>query len=86
MIINIDCNLYQLEVGGTRGQPKKVLSPDVEINWNSGRYTTLGRTHHGLQCNEKDYNKIMIKCSEIAEKMFELYDILKKHKKEKENE
>ena len=86
MIINIDCNLYQLEVGGLRGQPIKVLDPDVEIKWHDGYYATLGRTHHGLQCDEKNYDEIIKKCSQIAANMFELYDILEKEKKEKENE
>ena len=86
MIINIDCNLYQLEVGGSRGQPEKILSPDVEINWDDGHYVTLGRSHHGLQCDEGNYDEIMKKCSQIATNMFELYDILKKEKGEKNNE
>lgn len=43
--MNIKCNLYQLEVGGLRGQPKRKLSPDVEIEWKNGLYATLGRTH-----------------------------------------
>ena len=46
--MNIECNLYQLEVGGIKKQPKKLLSPDVEIKWDNGFYVTLGRTHHGL--------------------------------------
>lgn len=92
MIINIDCNLYQLEVGGSRGQPKKILSPNVEINWDDGHYVALGRnvalgrSHHGLQCDECNYDEIMEKCSQIATNMFELYDILKKEKGEKNNE
>lgn len=77
--MNILCELYQLEVGGTRNQPKKILNPDVEINWEGGYYATLGRTHHGLQTdNQKQYDEIMKKCSEIATKIFELYDILEK--------
>lgn len=77
--MNILCELYQLEVGKTRNQPKKILSPDVEINWEGGYYATLGRTHHGLQTdNQKQYNEIMKKCSEIATKIFELYNILEK--------
>lgn len=77
--MNILCKLYQLEVGGTRNQPKKLLSPDVEINWEGGYYATLGRTQHGLQTdNQKQYDEIMKKCSEIATKIFELYDILGK--------
>ena len=86
MIININCNLYQLEVGSSRGQPKKILSPDVEINWDDGHYVTLGRSHHGLQCDGDNYDEIMKKCSQIATNMFELYDILKKEKGEKNNE
>lgn len=79
--MNILCELCQLEVGGIRNQPKKILSPDVEINWEGGYYATLGRTHHGLQTdNQKQYDEIMKKCSEIATKIFELYDILEKGK------
>lgn len=79
--MDIKCNLYQLEVGGTRNQPKKLLSPDVEIKWENGFYATLGRTHHGLQTDCKNYDEIMKKCSEISTKIFELYDILEKNKK-----
>ena len=76
--MNIECNLYQLEVGGTRNQPKKMLSPDIEIRWEKGYYATLGRTHHGLQTDYKNYNEIMEKCSQIATNIFELYDLLQK--------
>ena len=79
--MNIKCNLCQLEVGGIKNQPKKLLSPDVEIKWENGYYATLGRTHHGLQTDCKNYDEIMKKCSEISIKMFELYDILNKEDK-----
>lgn len=77
--MNIKCNLYQLEVGGIKNQPKKLLSPDVEIKWDNGFYATLGRTHHGLQTDCKNYDEIIKKCGEISSKMFELYDILEKN-------
>lgn len=80
MIININANLYQLEVGGTHNIPVKTLSPDVEIKLDNGYYATLGRTHHGLQYDGKENEKVMNKCSEIATKLFELYDILKEEK------
>lgn len=74
-IIDIQCNLYRLRL------EDKILSPDIEMRWNDGYYATVGRTHHGLQCdNNKNYNEIMEKCNEIATKMFELYDILEKEK------
>ena len=79
--MNIECNLYQLEVGGIKKQPKKLLSPDVEVKWDNGFYVTLGRTHHGLQTDCKNYDEIINKCGEISAKMFELYDILEKNKK-----
>ena len=79
--MNIECNLYQLEVGGIKKQPKKILSPDVEIKWDNGFYTTLGRTYHGLQTDCKNYDEIMKKCSEISTKIFELYDILNNENK-----
>lgn len=77
--MNIECNLYQLEVGGTKNQPKKLLSPDVEIKWKNGFYATLRRTHHGLQTDCKNHDEIMKKCNEISTKIFELYDILEKN-------
>lgn len=71
-LIDIQSNLYRLRI------EDKILSPDIEIRWENGYYATLSRTHHGLQCDNKNYDEIMKKCNEIAQKMFELYDILEK--------
>lgn len=71
-LIDIQSNLYRLRM------EDKILSPDIEIRWKNGYYATLSRTHHGLQCDNKNYDEIMKKCNEIAQKMFELYDILEK--------
>lgn len=76
--MQIICKLYQLEL------ETNLLSPDIEIKWQNGLYATLGRTHHGLQTNYKNDTDIMNKCSEIAQKMFELYDLIQKEEKRKE--